>query len=267
MASRQVQFQYILGCLFNDRRGKQRKYVDAQLNDFVNDDTIDTNHNNPLLVAIRTDRIAVFRWLLRHPRTIVPPAPDFLFDVAIWWKKNHPGTLIYELALRPGTDLDYRGPRGFTALERAYFSDKYEVAVSLIAAGASPVLLVINSTQTPAENLAHQHQCSPTITRQRCQLKRRDPTISAACLFGLAISVDDYWRYRAIPKKIDNRPDESAHWKKIQRFFTTVQRLPTELQMLLCRRVYGLDGFNIPSTHLILPTALLLVASGEYTWE
>jgi hypothetical protein len=263
MASRQEQFHRMLDRLFSSRAGMQQEYVKARLNEFLTGDLIDVNQNygdtHPLLVAIRCEHIAVAYWLLRHPQTVIPRNAPILFTACTKWQEGRSTTMISEIAIRPEIDLEYRGPSGcgYTALEQAWFLNKYEVAVSLIAAGASPVSLIPN-TQTSTTYLVHQHQQAPTLTRQRCQLKRRHPMISAACLFGLVISIDDYWQYRRRLKKIYARTQ--------RRFFTITRRLPIELQMLMCRRVYGLNGFNIPSSQLILPTALLLVASGEYTW-
>jgi hypothetical protein len=268
MASRQEQFHYILGCLFQDRKGKKQAYVDSLLNQFLTGDSIDVNQNygvrHPLLHAVLTKRIAVMRWLLRHPQTVIPSNCDLLFSACNRFRTRRASKIIYDLAIRPEMDLERSSDS--TVLGYVCRGGYYHGAVSLIAAGTRPVSSPGQFGECATIVLARQYELAPIITRQRCQLERSDPMISAACLFGLAISIEDYWCYRPSPKGIDVRSKKYLHWIRPQRFFTIVQRLPTELQMLLCRRVYGLNGFNIPSNQLVLPTALLLVASGEYTW-
>jgi hypothetical protein len=264
METRQEQFRRVLSHLFQERRGKRKEYVKALLKEFLTGDPVDVNQNygytHPLIAAIHANRKLVFRWLLRHPQTVIPSnSPILLMACQIWRNKT-----IYHLAIRPEINLDYER-YGLTALDRACFENNYEVAVSLIAAGGLPRRHADHKyAQTATMTLVDQYAVAPILTRQRCQLARGDPAISAACLFGLAISIDDYWR--CCTKETYNSPNELARWMKTRRFFTMVQRVPTELQMLICRRVYGLNGFNIPSSHLVFPTALLLVASGEYTW-
>ena len=180
-----------------------------------------TNHGEtPFFLACHDEEIETAKVLLRDPQVDINP-PNNLGRTPLWIACCYGNAAVIKWMIASGRDLfldekgqDWDNSEYYTALDIAETWFKTEV-VSLLEG------FVKNQTQTRHE--------------VRVELGVVDAL--AAELFATTVFLcDDFLRIR--------KPDSNS---KAGRFLRIVSRLPMELQMVLCHRVYGSDKDNIPS--------------------
>jgi hypothetical protein len=246
MEPRQKQFYDALRQLI--RKIASPEEVTESLQSFADDETLDVNlyivaTSTPLHVAVQWQSIAVFHWLLRHPRIDVNRL-DYDGVTALTYSSDRWNDVFFEtLMARPDIDVNADQNENNNPL---FGSRCYENRIKvLIAAGIRPLKYL--TIDMPPENsaLLVRHKNEPLLTRWQCQRQLHYPGPAAAVLFVAVLAIGDYLQLR--PMRGD--------YVNYRCFFALIGQLPTELQMLLCRRVYGLNGWLIRDDDLCLALA------------
>ena len=179
----------------------------------INVNVQDSNRFTPLVFGCVYGRVSVVKLLLKDPRVDVVVS-DMMGCPPLWWAAAEGHLEVIEWFLASGRDFD---------VNQAGRDWKNGVR-------STPIQVATQKELEDGVTLLKRFTANPAMTRHELRV-RLVPEELAAELFALTVFLCDDLLCLKTPTKVTATA--------ASRFFDVVKRLPMELQMVLCRRVFG----------------------------
>jgi len=181
----------------------------------INVNVQDSNRFTPLVFGCVYGRVSVVKLLLKDPRVDVVVS-DMMGCPPLWWAAAEGHLEVIEWFLASGRDFD---------VNQAGRDWKNGVR-------STPIQVATQKELEDGVTLLKRFTANPAMTRHELRV-RLVPEELAAELFALTVFLCDDLLCLKTPTKVTTATATAA-----SRFFDVVKRLPMELQMVLCRRVF-----------------------------
>ena len=186
----------------------------------VNLNATDSVLKTPLLRACQRRQLEIVKLLANHPRVDVN-LPDRLNATPLWHVCFNPCIQAVKILLACGKDLD---------LTVAALMDDQGVDTETRAT----TLEVAKASEADIAALLERFMADPALVRHELRTSLQDPRALLVNLYSLLVFLSDGLLHLDPAKKGRGQREKQA-----RRFFKIGQRLPIELQMVLCHKVYG----------------------------
>ena len=175
------------------------------------------------LIACANGKVEVVKLLLRDPRVDIN-LPDKDGCTPLWYASQNERTEVIKWVIASGREINPA------------------MKVKWVGQGSSAIEIARARSKAEVVSLLERFTRSPALTRHEVRVELGLADKDAAELFAMTVFLcDDYLRIK------EPNASDGAHLSGTARFFNTIKRLPMELQMVLCYRVYESAKQNIKS--------------------